>query len=148
AESPVARALRDGAVVGLANHTVLVGKDGVERPIDDSAAPIVDGHRRVSGCVLVFRDITERRRWERDEASRLLGARLLASIVESSDDAIISKSLDGVIQTWNAGAERLFGHPAARAVGRHISLIIPPDRIAEEDQIIASLRAGRRVEHF
>ena len=80
---------------------------------------------------------------EQDEASQLHDARLLASIVESSDDAIISKSLDGIIQSWNAAAERLFGYTAEQAVGRHISLVIPPDRIAEEDHIIASLKAGR-----
>ena len=147
-ESPATRALHDGVIVGLANHTVLIGKDGVERPIDDSAAPIKDENGRVSGCVLIFRDISGRRRWEKDESGRLLSARLLASIVESSDDAIISKSLDGIIQSWNAGAERLFGYSPEQAVGRHISLIIPPDRIAEEDHIVASLKAGHRVEHF
>src|SRR4029450_6483727 len=60
----------------------------------------------------------------------------------------ISKSLDGTIRSWNAAAERLFGYAAEQAMGRHISLVIPPERIAEEDQIIASLKAGRRVEHF
>jgi PAS domain S-box-containing protein len=80
--------------------------------------------------------------------SRLRADRLLASIVESSDDAIISKSLDGIIQSWNAAAERLFGFTAEQAVGRHISLIIPPDRAAEEDRIIACLKAGQRVDHF
>ncbi len=75
-------------------------------------------------------------------------ARLLASIIESSDDAIVSKSLDGIIQSWNAGAERIFGYPAAQAVGRHISLIIPPGRLSEEDRIIASLKAGERIDHF
>ena len=147
-ESPAKRALREGAVVGLANHAVLVDRHGAERPIDDSAAPIKDESGAVSGCVLIFRDVSSRRHFELREASRLLDARLLAAIVESSDDAIISKSLDGTIRTWNAGAERLFGHPAEAAVGRHISLVIPPDRIAEEDQIVASLKAGKRVEHF
>ena len=143
-ENPAARALREGAVVGLANHTVLIHKDGSERPIDDSAAPIRDELGRVSGCVLVFRDVTMQRRLDRERSGQLLTARLLAAIVESSDDAIISKSLDGVLQSWNAAAERLFGYTAGEAIGRHISLIIPPDRIAEEEQIIASLRDGRR----
>jgi PAS domain S-box-containing protein len=147
-ESPAVRALREGLVVGLANHTLLVAKDGVERPIDDSAAPIRDERGVVSGCVLIFRDVSERRQWEKRAAARLMSARLLASIVESSDDAIISKSLDGIIQSWNAAAERLFGYTSAEAVGRHISLVIPPDRIAEEDHIIATLRAGTRIEHF
>jgi PAS domain S-box-containing protein len=147
-ESPGARALREGAVVGLANHTLLVAKDGTERPIDDSAAPIRDEQGRISGCVLIFRDVSERRRWELDEAARLLSARLLAAIVESSDDAIVRKSLDGIIQSWNAAAERLFGYSAEQAIGRHISLIIPPERISEEEHIIGSLKAGRRIDHF
>jgi PAS domain S-box-containing protein len=147
-ENPATRALREGIVVGLANHTLLVHKDGSERPIDDSAAPIRDEAGRVTGCVLIFRDVSVSRLLEKDKASQLLTARLLASIVESSDDAIVSKSLEGVIQSWNAGAERVFGHTAEEAVGRHISLVIPEDRLGEEDDIIASLRAGRRIEHF
>jgi PAS domain S-box-containing protein len=147
-ESPATRALREGVVVGLANHTVLIRKDGTECPIDDSAAPIQNELGHVSGCVLIFRDVTAQRLIERDKANQLLTARLLASIVETSNDAIISKSLDGMIQTWNAAAERLFGYTAEEAIGRHISLVIPPERIAEEDQIIANLRAGKRIEHF
>src|SRR5262249_543875 len=103
-ENPATRALRDGVVVGLANHTVLITKDGRECPIDDSAAPIRDEEGRVSGCVLIFRDVSEQRRSERDKASQLITSRFLAAIVESSNDAIISKSLDGVIQSWNAAA--------------------------------------------
>jgi PAS domain S-box-containing protein len=147
-ENPAVRALREGVIVGLTNHTVLIRKDGSDRFIDDSAAPIRNDRGEVSGCVLVFRDISSRRRLEHMAASRLRDARLLASIVESSDDAIVSKSLGGIIQSWNAGAERIFGYPASEAVGRHISLVIPPERIGEEDKIIASLRAGQRVEHF
>jgi PAS domain S-box-containing protein len=148
APSPVRRALREGVVVGLANHTVLIARDGREHAIDDSAAPIRDERGDVAGSVLVFRDISARRALERDEAGRLLAARQLAAIVESSEDAIIRKSLDGTIQSWNAGAERIFGWTAEQAIGRHISLVIPPDRLGEEDRIFASLRAGQRVDHF
>jgi PAS domain S-box-containing protein len=147
-ENPGARALREDATVGLANDAVLIGKDGTERPIDSAAAPIKDERGKVSGCVLIFRDISERRRLQKDAASRMRGARLLASIVESSDDAIISKSLDGIIESWNAAAKRVFGYAAKDAVGRHITLVIPPDRIAEEDKIIAGIKAGQRVDHF
>lgn len=147
-ENPATRALREGVVVGLANHTVLIRKDGRECPIDDSAAPIRNEFGYVSGCVLIFRDVTAQRLSERERASQLLTARFLASIVESSNDAIISKSLDGTIQSWNAAAERLFGYTSQQAVGQHISLIIPPERIAEEDQIIARLKEGQRIEHF
>ncbi len=72
----------------------------------------------------------------------------LAAIVQSSDDAIVSKSLDGVIRSWNAGAERLFGYTAEQALGRHISLIIPADRAEEETEILARLCEGQRVDHF
>jgi PAS domain S-box-containing protein len=147
-ENPAIRALRDGVVIGLANHTVLLKKDGSECPIDDSAAPIRNDVGHVSGCVLIFRDVTAQRRVERDRVTQLITARTLASIVESSTDAIISKTLEGVITSWNAGAERLFGFTAEQAMGRHISLVIPPERITEEDHIIASLKAGQRIEHF
>ena len=74
--------------------------------------------------------------------------RLLAAIVESSDDAIVSKTLDGVITSWNGGAERMFGWPADLAIGKHITLIIPEDRRQEEDDVLARLRCGERIEHF
>jgi PAS domain S-box-containing protein len=147
-DNPAVKALRDGTVVGLANHTLLIRKDGSELAIDDSAAPIADDRGVVSGCVLIFRDVSERRRLERDAAERLTAANLLASIVESSDDAIVRKTLGGTIESWNAGAERLFGYTADEAIGRHISLFIPPERLAEEDRIIAALTAGQRIEHF
>lgn len=147
-ENPATRALRQGVVVGLANHTILIKKDGAECPIDDSAAPIRNEEGHVSGCVLIFRDVTAQRLAERDKANQLVTARMLASIVESSNDAIIGKSLDGIIQSWNVAAEQLFGYTAEQAIGQHISLVIPPERLAEEDQIIASLKAGKRLEHY
>lgn len=72
----------------------------------------------------------------------------LAAIVESSDDAVISKNLDGVITSWNRGAERVFGYTAAEAVGQHITLIIPPEHRNEEVEILARLRRGERTDHF
>ncbi len=140
-ENPALRALRDGVVVGLANHTALITRDGRERLIDDSAAPIRDAAGAVVGAVLVFRDVTDRRRAAEAQA-------FLAAIIESSDDAILSKTLDGVIRSWNAGAERLFGYTAAEAVGRPITLIIPPDRYDEEAAILARLRRGERIDHY
>jgi len=275
-ESPADRALREGKVVGLANSTVLVAKDGTERPIDDSAAPIQDEKGKVVGVVLVFRDITERRRAEidrkrsqerlRESQERLVAAlvasdtgtfrwnpftgefsefddnlkrlfgfaleepvritedflkrihpddsvkliaavgacrqgadfemeyrillpdgkirwlyerakmernaegvstylvgactditarkqaeqagALLAAIVHSSDDAIISKDLNGIITSWNESAERLFGYTAREAIGQSVTMLIPPDRLHEEPVILERLRRGERVNHF
>lgn len=264
AENPALRVLREGTIVGLANHTVLIARDGTERPIDDSAAPIRDDSGNPLGAVLVFRDVSERRQAEaalrRNEAElsdflenanvglhwvapdgtilrankteldllgydqdeyvgrqiaefhvdrpviddilrRLLNreevrgfeARLrckdgsikhvlinsnglwagdrflhsrcftqdvtdkkradeaqarLAAIVESSEDAIASKTLEGIITSWNKGAERLFGYTAEEAVGQSITLIVPPERRDEEFAILDRLRRGERVEHF
>jgi PAS domain S-box-containing protein len=91
--------------------------------------------------LLSFQDITERKKAEATTS-------LLAAIVDSSDDAIISKNLNGVITSWNKGAERLFGHTAEEAVGQHITLIIPAERRNEETEILARLRRGERVDHF
>lgn len=262
--NPVKLVLEDGRVVGLANHTLLVARDGTERPIDDSAAPIVANDGSVIGVVLVFRDVTENRRaserlrrneqelldlfenanvgvqfigpdgtilrvnrcqlellgydedeyvgrhvadfhtdryaiedllrrlhagetltgcparlkrkdgsyrdvlinssvrWEQD---RFVNARwftldvtnqrradeartLLAAVVETSEDAIVTKTLDGTITSWNWGAERLFGFSADDAVGKSITIIYPSERLAEEEEIVRRLRAGERVEHF
>ncbi len=134
-ESPVAKVLREGQVVGLANHTVLIARGGGETPIDDSGAPIRDVRGRVTGVVLVFHDISERRKAERERAT-------LASIVESSDDAIISKTLEGIITSWNKGAERIFGYTADEAIGKPVTILIPEDHPDEEPAILARLRAG------
>src|ERR1043165_314126 len=72
----------------------------------------------------------------------------LAAIVESSDDAIISKDLNGIITSWNRGAEDLFGYTSAEAVGQSITILIPPDRLAEEDMVLGHIRRGERIEHF
>ena len=105
------------------------------------ANPCFDARGELVGAVNVFMDITDRRRAELARAS-------LSAIVDSSDDAIISKDLNGFIQSWNKAAERLFGYTAEQAVGRHISFLFPAERTDEEDQILARLRAGERVYHF
>ena len=140
-ENPVTRVLREGTVVGLANQTLLLGRDGVERPIDDSGAPIYDAQGQLLGVVLVFRDMTERRQAEAARAH-------LAAIVESADDAIISKTMEGVITSWNRGAERLYGYTAAEMIGQPIARLIPPDLADDFPMIMARLRRGERIEHY
>ena len=263
-ESPTERALREGRIVGLANHTLLIARNGHETPIDDSVAPIRDESGRVHGVILIFRSISERK--EAEEALRqserelsdffenasvamhwlgpdgkilrvnraelnMLGyapeeylghhiaefhvdqdiindllARLaagetvqdcearmrckdgsvkhvlidssvrwvagefvhtrcftrditdrkqaelararLAAIVESSQDAIISKTLEGRIVSWNAGAEHTFGYKAEEAIGRSIMILVPEERHDEERVILERLRRGERIEHY
>jgi PAS domain S-box-containing protein len=122
--------------------------DGSERAVDFSMHPIRDR----SGAVMFLHpsgtDITERKRIEavlRDSEQRL---GWLAAIVESSDDAIVSKTLDGIISSWNAGAERIFGYSAAEAVGQPITIVIPHDRLDEERTILTRIRRGERIDHF
>jgi PAS domain S-box-containing protein len=105
------------------------------------ANPIRDASGRLIGAVNVVVDISDHQRAMDVRA-------LLAAIIESSDYAIVSKSLEGRILSWNAGAERLFGYTAAEAVGQKINLIIPPDRQDEEGEILARLRRGERIDHF
>ncbi|GFO53487.1 hypothetical protein GMSM_04940 [Geomonas sp. Red276] len=106
-----------------------------------STTPLFNEEGVMTGTVHVARDITERKRTEEAHAR-------LAAIVASSDDAIIAKDLDGTILTWNDGAERMFGYRAGEMVGRPISLLIPPDLQAEEEDILKRLLAGEAVDHF
>jgi PAS domain S-box-containing protein len=141
AEDPVAKVLRTGNVCGLANHTVLLSRDGREVPIDDSAAPIRAPDGELFGVVLIFRDITEQRRAEHTRS-------WLAAIIESSEDAIVSKTLNGTVTSWNPGAARLFGYEPEEIIGRSITTIIPADLRHEEEEVLARIRRGERVEHF
>jgi PAS domain S-box-containing protein len=140
-ENPVTRVLREGKVVGLANHTALLAKDGAEYPIADSAAPIQEAQGEVAGVVLIFRDVTMERR--ADEARRRL-----AAIVEWSDDAILSKTVEGVITSWNKGAERLYGYTADEIIGRPVWVLVPPERADEESVIMEKFKRGEATDHF
>lgn len=123
-QNPVEKVLREGVIVGLANHTILVARDGTERPIDDSAAPIRDGSGRMIGVVLVFRDVTEQRRAEQE--LRASEARKSA-ILHTALDCIITMDHDGNVVEFNPAAERTFGYSRDQVIGRELSLfIIPP----------------------
>jgi len=122
-------------------ETVRLRKDG--RPIDVSltVSPIRDATGRIIGASKIARDITEQKRIRTAQS-------YLAAIVESSEDAILSKNLDGIVESCNARAEETFGYTAAELVGQSIRLLIPADRQAEEDEILARIRRGERIEHF
>ena len=161
-ENPVTRVLREGIVVGLANHTNLTAKDGTIHPIDDTAAPITDNGGRIQGVVLVFHDMSERYAAEASnrESTRALRSAeaalreaedarpVLAAIVQSSDDAIIGETLDGVITSWNQAAQRILGFTAAEIVGKPISTLLPPDHSEDMSRILERIRRGERIGHF
>jgi PAS domain S-box-containing protein len=94
------------------------------------------------------RDITERRKIDTILRESEIQSRFLASIVENSDDVIVSKNLDGIITSWNRSAEWLFGYTAEEAIGKSIMILIPPARHDEEATILARLRRGERIDHF
>lgn len=140
-EHPVERVLQLGAIAGLGNHALLIARDGRETPINDSAAPIRQSDGPLFGVVLVFRDVTAQRK------SQELAAQL-AAIVEHSGDAMLTKDLNGIVRTWNASAERLFGYRAEEIIGKRVTVLFPPDRLTEEDYILGRLRAGQPVERL
>jgi two-component system, chemotaxis family, sensor kinase Cph1 len=118
----------------------IVGLQGTRCQMETHAAPL----RHVDGTIVqlaITRNVTDRKHAER-------AALLLSAIVDSSDDAIISKDLNGVITSWNKSAERIFGYTAAEAIGQSVTILIPVDRLDEEPNILARLRNGERVDHF
>ena len=121
-------------------QTRLRHKDGSWRWIEYTATNLLNDPN-IAAIVFHLRDITESKR--ADETQHLL-----AAIVSSSDDAIVSKTLQGIITSWNAAAERLFGYTAAEAVGQAILLIIPPELHHEEVTILSKLRRGERIDHY
>jgi two-component system CheB/CheR fusion protein len=122
-------------------ETVRRRKDGSLIDVSLTVSPLQNASGHVIGASKIARDIGDRKRG--DES-----ARRLAAIVECSDDAIISKNLDGIIQSWNRAAERLFGYTAAEAVGQSVLLLIPEGRHDEEPAILERLRRGERIDHY
>ena len=120
-ENPATQVLQTGAVTPLTSNKILISRGGAEIAIADSAAPIRNDDGKLFGVVLVFRDATKERQAHTVQA-------YLASIIESSDDAIVGKTLQGVITSWNQAAERMFGYSASEAIGRQIYLIISDER--------------------
>ena len=129
----------EGPVIGKRIEIAGVRKDGSEILVELAITALKIDSAPIFTAYL--RDITERTRNE--EASRHL-----AAIVESSDDAIVSKDLNGIITSWNRGAEKLFGFSADEVINKPITVIIPPDRYHEEQQILDRIHAGERVDHF
>jgi PAS domain S-box-containing protein len=115
--------------------------DGTRVPFEPYPTLLFNASGDLIGAVNMLIDITDRKHAEEVKHR-------LATIVEFSDDAVISKSLHGIIESWNAGAERIFGYTASEAIGRSVELLIPPDLRKEEPQILDRIRRGERIEHY
>ena len=122
-------------------ETESIGKHGVRVPVSVTMSPVLTPTGEISGISRIARDLTERRALERN-------AFHLAAIVNSAEDAIASKDINGIVQTWNGAAERMFGYTAEEMIGHSIRIIIPRDRWHEEDEVLARIRSGRSVDHF
>jgi PAS domain S-box-containing protein len=133
--------LLNGEVTTLSTEQRCIRKDRSVVWINLTVSGLRDREGQLKHFICVLEDISERRR--ADEAQGRL-----AAIVASSDDGIISKDLNGIITSWNAGATRIFGYTPEETIGRHITLLIPPELHQEENKILARLRRGERIEHF
>jgi PAS domain-containing protein len=138
AECWMALALRTGREYN-GEEIIIERPDGGRHTVLAHANPTHDAAGQLIGAVNILVDISERQHAQDAQ-------RLLAAIVESSDDAIVSKSLDGRILSWNGGAQRLFGYSPEEAIGSAITLIIPPERQQEEVEILARVRRGERID--
>jgi PAS domain S-box-containing protein len=139
-EDDVIRRLKSGEGVQHFD-TVRVRKDGVRIDVAMTASAIHGDDGSIIGVSKIAHSISDRKETARASAR-------LAAIVESSDDAIVSKNLDGIIITWNPAAERVFGYTAEEAIGQSIRLIIPKDHQDEEDTILRRIRRGEKIDHF
>jgi PAS domain S-box-containing protein len=136
-ECPMAVALKTQRP-NRGNEAIAERPDGTRVPFVAYPTPLFDALGNLIGAVNMLVDLGERR----------LNEQRLASIVESSDDAIVSKDLNGIISTWNRGAERIFGYKASEIVGKSILTLIPPSHHSEEHQILSRIRNGERIEHY
>jgi len=139
-QCPLALALKEGRIErGL--ELVAERPDGTRVAFSPFPTLLRDRSGAIVGAVNLLVDLSDRERARQYE-------RRLASIVDSSDDAIISKDLNGIIITWNPGAERLFGYTADEMVGKPVAMLIPPERANEEPEILERIRRGERIDHY
>ncbi|MFO7719965.1 MAG: PAS domain S-box protein [Gillisia sp.] len=122
-------------------ETIRLDKNGREIPISLTVSPVKNAAGEVVGASKVARNISDRLKVEEKTS-------LLSAIVESSDDAIISKNLDGIIMSWNPGAEAIFGYSEAEAVGQPVTMLIPEERLEEEEVILKKIKKGEKLDHF
>jgi len=139
-ESPMAILLKNGFVIP--NQELIIQRpDGSKRTIIPHPKAIMNENGRIIGAINMLADITSQKNSEQDSA-------WLSAIIQSSEDAIISKTVQGIVTSWNPGAEKLFGYTAGEMIGQPINKLIPPDRVDEEPEILRRIQQGQRVAHF
>ena len=126
----------------------LRGADGVFRPFLTRVIPVRDSSGRITRWFGTNTDVSIEVRVQEKLQNALIASQRLAAIVESSDDAIVSKDLNGIVTSWNPAAERIFGFTAQEMIGRPITTIIPPELQDDEQRILATIARGERIEHF
>ena len=139
-QCPMAIALKENRAVRGA-EAILERPDGARVPFTPYPTPLRDASGRLIGAVNMLVDISERK--DADDARAYL-----AAIIESSDDAIVSKTPGGIVTSWNKGAETIFGYTAEEMIGQPITRLFPPDRLEEENLILSRIKRGERVDHF
>lgn len=139
-QCPMAIALKEGRII-RGTEAIAERPDGTRVWFEPYPTRLHDETGKIIGGINMLVDISARKRAEQAKFD-------FAAIVESSDDAIITKNLDSIITSWNAGAERLFGYTAAEAIGQPITLLIPPDRVDEEPGILSRIRRRERIDHY
>ncbi|MDN5871885.1 MAG: PAS domain S-box protein, partial [Nitrococcus sp.] len=139
-ECPMAIALKENDAI-RGEEIITERPNGTRRWIMPYPVPLREPDGQMVGGINMLVDITERKRAERMNVK-------LAAIVASSEDAIISKDLEGIIQTWNAGAQHIFGYTAEEAIGQPVTMLIPPEHGDEESDILAHIRRGEPIEHY
>ena len=137
---PMARTLKEG--IAIEGEEIIIQRpDGALVNVLPYPVPVFDTNGNITGAVNTLIDVTEQRSGERKQA-------MLASIITTSDDAIVSKTLEGIVTSWNHGAEQLFGYTESEAIGKSITMLIPKDRLMEEEEILSKIRKGEKVEHY
>lgn len=129
-------------------RTVRCRKDGTLVDISLSVTPIRDDHGQVIGAAKLARDVSEIRRAEQQRELLAQAQQRLSAIVEATGDAVLSVNPEGLVQTWNKGAEHLFGHPAADAIGKPATDLIAAERGSDAVDLLRRAAAGERIEHF
>lgn len=137
---PMARTLKEGVAV-KGEEIIVERPDGIRKHISPNPVPKFDPDGKLIGAVNTLIDLTQQIAAYEKQVT-------LAAIVNTSDDAIISKTLQGTITTWNKAAEKMFGYTEEEAIGKPITMLIPPDRLQEEDIIIGNISKGNKIDHF